>query len=282
MHLRRFVRVLLAVAALSLVAAGCGDDEDEPEASASGSTEASDEGGAPADLDLVSGGKLTVCSDIPYEPFEFEGPDGEYTGYDIDLVRAIAEDADLELDVRVTPFDGILGALEAGDCDVVASSVTITDERAEQVDFSEPYFDADQSLLVKKDQAEELATLDDLAGKTIGVQSGTTGETYANENKPEGATIQSFEGADGLFAAIEAGNIDAILQDFPVNAYRATKDDSLTVTETFATGEQYGFAVKKGNESVLSLLDDGLATMREDGRFDEIFATYFGDAESEE
>src|SRR5687767_1382761 len=107
MHLRRLVRVLLAVAALSVVAAGCGDDEDEPNASASASEEEAseesddgDDGGTPADLDLVSGGKLTVCSDIPYEPFEFEGPDGEYTGYDIDLVRAIAEDADLELDVR--------------------------------------------------------------------------------------------------------------------------------------------------------------------------------------
>ena len=103
--------------------------------------------------------------------------------------------------------------------------MTITEERAEQVDFTEPYFDAEQSLLIKADN-EEIASIDDLAGKTVGVQSGTTGETYANENA-EGATITSFEDSDGLFAALESGTIDAILQDLPVNGYRSTQDPSV-------------------------------------------------------
>ena len=115
--------------------------------------------------------------------------------------------------------------------------MTITDERKEQVDFSDPYFDADQSLLVRADDAGDLVTLDDLAGETIGVQSGTTGETYAKENTPDGATIKSFEDADGLFAALTSGDIDAILQDFPVNAYRARRTTQFVVTETFPTGE---------------------------------------------
>ncbi len=111
---------------------------------------------------------------------------------------------------------------------------------------------------------------------TIGVQSGTTGADYAEENAPEGATVKSFEDADGLFGALTSGDIDAILQDFPVNAFRATQDDAFVVTETFPTGEQYGFAVKKDNPTVLVLVDDGLATIREDGTFDSIFETYFG------
>jgi polar amino acid transport system substrate-binding protein len=267
----RIIRLAALVAAGALLLGACGDDNGD-----SGST-----GGSSSGPDLVSSGKLTVCSDTPYEPFEFEGEDGEQTGYDMDLLRAVADNNDLDLDVKDLPFDGILGALAAGDCDVVASAVTITDERAEQVDFSDPYFDADQSLLVKVDNEQTYATLDGLAGQTIGVQSGTTGETYANENKPDGATIQSFEDAAGLFGALESNTIQAVLQDFPVNAYRATQDDTVVVTETFPTGEQYGFAVAKGNEGVLTMINDGLADLRDDGTFDEIFAKYFGEAPSE-
>ena len=267
----------LAVGALALAA--CGDDDDSEAGDSADTTEA-DGGQAAADVELVNEGTLTVCSDTPYEPFEFEGPDGEQTGYDMDILRAIAENNDLSMEVIDLPFDGILGSLAAGDCDVVGSAVTITDERAEQVDFSDPYFDADQSLLVRAEDEETYATLEDLASQTIGVQSGTTGEAYANENTPTGATIQSFEDADGLFGAIAAGQIEAILQDFPVNAYRATQDDSLVVTETFPTGEQYGFAVEKGNEGVLTLINDGLAELRDSGEFDEIFLQYFGEAES--
>ena len=265
-------RLLAVLLPAALLFAACGDDsEDTTDTTApSGDAVTAPEG-------LVSGGTLTVCSDTPYEPFEFKDDAGEDTGYDIDLLREVAASADLDLAVIDLPFDGILGSLEAGDCDVVASAVTITDERAEQVDFTEPYFDADQSLLVKTDQATEIAELADLAGGTIGVQSATTGETYANENATD-AEIKSFEDSDGLFAALEAGEIDAILQDLPVNGYRSTQDDSVTVVETYPTEEQYGFAVKKGSTAVLEFLDEGLAALRADGTFDEIFATYFGDA----
>lgn len=262
-------------AAGALLLGACGDDNGDDDGDAGTDTTEGTEGGA-ADVDLVRSGTLTVCSDTPYEPFEFE-EGGEFVGYDMDLLRGIADNNGLGFQVKDLPFDGILGSLAAGDCDVVGSAVTITDERAQQVDFSDPYFDADQSLLVKAENEDQFATLEDLAGATIGVQSGTTGEAYANENQPEGSTIRSFEDSDGLFGAIEAGQIDAILQDFPVNAFRATQDDTLVVTETFSTGEQYGFAVAKGNDGVLQLVNDGLAQLREDGTFDEIYARYFGE-----
>ena len=136
----RFLAVLVPVA---LVLAACGDDSDE----GTDATEAPADDAIAAPEGLVSEGTLTVCSDTPYEPFEFKDDAGTDTGYDMDLLRAIADTADLEMAVIDLPFDGILGSLAAGDCDVVGSAVSITDERKEQVDFSEPYFDSYQSVV---------------------------------------------------------------------------------------------------------------------------------------
>lgn len=280
---RRSLRLLALLAALSLAAAACGDDDGGDNASDGGTTSEADGGEAAADLNLVEDGKLTVCSDIPYEPMEFEDENGEYTGYDIDTLREIGTRAgDLELEVRVTPFDGILGALEAGDCDVVGSSVTITDERAQQVNFTDPYFDADQSLLVRTADEQTFATLEDLADQTIGVQAGTTGEAYAEENTPPGATVKAFEGAAELFAALESSDIAAVLQDFPVNAFRAVQNENVVVTQTFATDEQYGFAVKKDNEALLDAMNAALQDMEGEGFFDDLDQKYFGEAATQQ
>lgn len=248
-------------AALLFGAAGCGS---------------SDSGGAGGGGSSSSaGGTLTVCSDIPYAPMEFEGagPRGlKYTGFDIDLLDAMAETMGDKLKVLDSDFEGILGNLAAGTCDVVGSSLTINDERAKEVDFTKPYFDADQSLLVKADS--EAASLADLAGKTIGVQAGTTGETYANENKPAGAQVKSFPDTDGLFGALETGDIAGILQDLPVNAGRVADDSTVQVVETFPTKEQYGFAVEKGSD-LKAKLDTALQAVRDDGKYDELYAKYF-------
>jgi len=274
-HPTRLLRSIALAVALAATVAACSDDDGEDVGTDDPSTTAT----AGADVELVDEGTLTVCSDTPYEPFEFEGPDGEQTGYDIDILRAIAEDNDLDLEVLDLPFDGILATLAAGDCDVVASAVTINPERAEQVDFSDPYFDADQSLLIRAEDEGAYASLDDLGGQRIAVQAGTTGEAYANENAPDGAEVVAFEDSDALFLAISSNDVAAVLQDFPVNAYRATQDPTLAVTETFPTGEQYGYAVEKDNDSLLSFINDGLAALRDDGRFDTIFAQYFGEAD---
>ena len=255
---RRFLfRGLVATLSLSLFAAACGGD------SGSG-----DDG-----LQTVASGKLTVCTDAPYAPFEYEGDDGELTGYDIEILREVGARVDLELEAKIVPFDGILGLLEAEECDVVGSAVTITDERAEQVDFSESYYSADQSLLAKTDSG--MSGIADVDGEQLGVQSGTTGEAYAEEHAA-GATIVAFEGAAELFAALESGQIIAILQDAPVNSLRAQLDDTLRLVEIFETGENYGFAVKTGNSAMLDTVNEGLAELRANGRFDEIFEQFFG------
>lgn len=263
---RRTVRVVAALAASGLVLAACGGGEES-------STETTAAAGG--------GEKLTICSDIPYEPMEFEAtgektPSG-YTGFDIDLVQAIADGADRTLEVKVTAFDGIFAAMDAGNCDAVVSSVTITDERKANMDFTAPYFDSDQSLLVKKDQAETYAKLADLAGKNIGVQSQTTGEEYVGKNTPEGAKVTALPGSADLFAALDAGTIDAIVQDYPINAYRAAQNDTVALSERIPTDEKYGMAVKKGNTEVLELLDAGLTDAKTDGTYDKIYEKYFGE-----
>jgi polar amino acid transport system substrate-binding protein len=229
-----------------------------------------------ADYKLVADGKLTVCTDAPYEPFEFQDESGNWTGFDMDLLKEIATGLDLTLDVKVVPFDGIWLLPAAGECDIVGSAMTITEERAASTLFSDPYFDADQSLLVRRDEAEKFATLDSLKGEKIAVQTGTTGETYAQENKPEGSTLVSFDEPAAMFLALESGEVSAILQDLPVNGFRSTKDDAFVVTETFPTGEQYGFAVDPDNAGLIEVVNEELSGMRDDGSYDTTFTKWFG------
>jgi polar amino acid transport system substrate-binding protein len=262
LKLIRWVALLAAVPLAAVLAVACGDDDDD--------------GGGDAEYSLVNEGSLTVCTDAPYEPFEFE-EDGEFTGFDMDLLREIAEHEGLELEVIVVPFDGIWLLPAAGDCDLVGSAMTITEERAEQALFSDPYFDADQSLLVRAEDAETYPTLESLAGERIAVQTGTTGEAYAQENTPEGAELVSFDEPAAMFLALESGDVAAILQDLPVNGYRQVQDDSMVVTETFATGEQYGFAVALDNEALIEAVNGQLEHLREEGTYDEIFAKWFGE-----
>ncbi|MCU0270403.1 MAG: transporter substrate-binding domain-containing protein [Acidimicrobiales bacterium] len=286
MHLRT-TRLLAVVAAGTLLFGACSDDSDDETTDAGDATSTTAAGGADlsgllAEVDLVADGKLTVCSDFPYAPFEYEDTDsGELTGFDVELVGAMAGLLGVESEFKDTDFDGILTQMAAGNCDMVASAVTITEERAQSVDFTEPYFDADQSLLIRAEDEGTYASLEDLAGKTIGVQTGTTGEEYANDNTPEGATIKSFGGADEMFLALTSGDVDALLQDFPVNAYQAVQDDSFVVTETFPTGEQYGMAVEKGDSALLEALDAALAETRSNGTYEEIYTSYFGEAPTE-
>ncbi len=263
----RTTRVLAALAALSLTVAACGGSDND-------STSEAQSG----DLTTVEAGKLTVCTDAPYEPFEYQDEDGNWTGFDMDIMTKIAEANDLELNVSVQTFDGILLKLAAKECDVVASSVTITAERAESVDFSDGYFDSYQSLLVRNDDAATLNSLASLDGKKVGVQASTTGEAFAKENAT-GAKIQSYEDASAMFLALDSGDIDAVLQDFPINASRAVKQGTSTVSAKFTEGqeaEQYGFAVEKGNSALLTVINDALTDFRADGTYETIFAKYFG------
>jgi polar amino acid transport system substrate-binding protein len=251
----RNTRVFAAIAALSLVVASCGGNSDS--------------------FSLVKEGTLTVCSELPYPPMEFKAEDGTYTGFDLDLMRAIADLNDLELAVSEQAFDGIWLAPAAGKCDVVASSVTIDEDRSQVADFTDSYFESSQSLLVRNEDKDTLNSLESLTGKKVGVQTGTSGATFIKENAPE-AQIQEFPEASALYLALESGQIDAVVQDFQSNAWRAVQQGGTTVSFKNPETEQFGFAVEKGNVELLKLLNAGLAELRAGDGYDTIYAKYFG------
>jgi polar amino acid transport system substrate-binding protein len=163
----------------------------------------------------------------------------------------------------------------AGDCDIAASAITIKPEREENVDFSEPYLEVDQSLLVTVDSG--YSSLDDLAGLNLGVQSGTTGMDYATENADPTTTILDFPTGGELFVALAAGQIDGILQDKPVNELRAEADTTVQIVQTYETNEEYGLAVQEeGKEALLTDVNKAIDKFQGDGTFDAIFAKWFG------
>jgi polar amino acid transport system substrate-binding protein len=262
--MKKKTRLVAMMAALALVLAACGDD---------GET-----GGDAGDLELVTAGTLTVCTDAPYPPMEIEDADAEggYTGFDIELMRAIADDLGLELAVNNTGFDPITSglAMEAGDCDVAAASITITEEREENIDFSEPYFSGDQSLLALDESG--LTALADFGGSSIAVQTGTTGEIYAQENAPDDAELVSFDAPGDMFLALEAGNVQGVLQDIVTNGDYALSNEGASVVETYPTEEFYGFAVKEeGAEDILEAVNAALTKFQDDGTYDRIYADWF-------
>ncbi|KAA1429044.1 ABC transporter substrate-binding protein [Nocardioides antri] len=236
----------------------------------------SDEGGTTSTgADVIKEGTLTVCSDVPYPPFEDfdKGSEIGFKGFDIDVVAEIAERLELDLEVKDSSFDALQSgqALNAGQCDLAASAMTITEEREANLDFSDGYYDSQQSLLVPT--GSDIQSIDDLDGKTVGVQQGTTGKAYAEENA-SGADLTSFPSDAEMFQAIKAGQVDALLQDLPVNLDH-TKGGEFEVVETYDTDEEYGLAIKKGNSQLVDDVNGALEEMREDGTYDEIYNKYF-------
>lgn len=272
---------LLAVLALALAACGGGDgDGTEPTDAAEPDTTdtAAGDGEATADFETITPGVLTVCTDAPYPPMEYEDPDnpGEYTGFDIELMRAVATNLGLDLAVVNVGFDPITSglAMESGECDIAAASITITPERAENIAFTDGYFSGDQSLLVLADSGIE--SLEDLAGQSLAVQTGTTGEIYANENAPEDTEVVSFENPGDLFLALESGQAQGVLQDLVPNQDYANNNESAIVVATYPTDEEYGFAAKKeGSEALIEAVNAQLAALRQDGTYDQIYEQFF-------
>jgi len=224
---------------------------------------------------VIEEGNLTICTHLPYEPFEFtEG--GEVVGYDIDVLKLVADAEGLETNVVDTPWETIVSgqALENGDCDVAAGAMTITPEREKVMDFTDPYFEATQALLTKT--GAPYKSLDDLAGKRIAVQEGTTGESYVKENLPQGAKSVSFEDSALMMTAVKTGKADAGVNDNGLVNYFVSQNPDTEVTTEFKTGEQYGFSVKKdGNPELLTAINEVIA---DKGAIQKAQEKWFGDA----
>lgn len=224
--------------------------------------------------------QVTVASDIAYPPFEFN-QDGEPAGFDIDLMNEIGERANLEIEYENVRFDSIIQGLGNNQYDAAISAMTITPEREERIDFSEPYFNADQSLLVQSDS--DIQSTDDLADATVGVQIGTTGAQEAQKLREEGkiANVRTFNVVTDAFNALQNGQVDAVINDFPVSADRASQSDGeLEIVQNIPTGEQYGIAFPTDSD-LRPRVNDALAEIKEDGTYEEIYQKWFDEKPEE-
>ncbi len=260
--MRSLTRLTVPVAAVALLLAGCSSTANEP--------------GGEGDVTLITEGVLTLCTNPPYEPFEYE-EGGEVVGLDIDIVSEVAEDLGADLEIKITPFEGIQSGadLSTNNCDIVASGITITEEREENMDFSDPYFDADQGLLVPAGSGVD--SLEALEGLKVGVQQATTGLDWATE---QGLTVVEFEDLGLQVQALRGGTVDAVINDIAVLGPFA--DDELEVSTTFPTGEQYGLGVKTGNTALLDAVNATLERIGSDGTYDEIYERYIGQAPADD
>ena len=264
--LRRGLRAAFALA-MSLALVAC--SKQEAPSPAAGASQA-----APAARVYVVG------TDAAYAPFESQNQSGEIVGFDIDVVRAVANKAGIEVKFVNTPWEGIFNALAQGDRDLLVSSITITDQRKQSMDFSAPYFDAVQLIAVKANS--KVARFDDLKALKVGVQTGTTGDEAIS--KLQGKTspnIKRFESTPLALKELEAGGVDAVVADNGVVInYVANNAGSQfkTVSDANFVPEQYGIAVKKGNAELLAKLNKGLAAIKSDGSYNAIYTKYFGAA----
>ncbi|GGK01975.1 glutamine ABC transporter substrate-binding protein GlnH [Lentibacillus kapialis] len=260
------ISALLLLFSLFILLAACGSGGD---AETSGNSEGDSKGSS----NLKD--SYTVATDSSFVPFEFK-KDGEYVGFDIDLINAIADEAGFDINLEVTNFDGIIPGLQTGSFDIAIAGISITDERAKKIDYSEPYYKSGLAIGVQKDNSD-IKGIEDLEGKTIATRLGSTSSAYIDENI-ENADPNQYEQLDQAYLAVENGSADAILYDAPnVNYYIKTAGDNLKVVGDLYQAEDYGIAVSKGNEDLVTAIDDALATLKENGKYDEIYEKWFGE-----
>ncbi|MET3143651.1 UNVERIFIED_ORG: polar amino acid transport system substrate-binding protein [Arthrobacter sp. UYEF10] len=246
---------ILAAGALTLTACG------------GSTTPAASEGG----IQLINAGKLTVCSDVPYEPFEFQ-KDGKTVGFDIDIANEVAKDLKAELSIVDSSFEAIETGTALTQCDVSISSISITDVRKSVMDFSTPYLDDDLTLVATT--ASGIKDINSAKGKKVGVQQATTGAKYAADN---GVEAQQFEDTGLLVQALQAGTIDAALGNQSVLAYAIKDDPKYKRVENYATGEKLGIAIKKGNTAMAEKVNGTLKRLAGDGTLKKFETTWFGE-----
>jgi polar amino acid transport system substrate-binding protein len=267
MSRRRGLTIGAVAAAVVLLAAAC--REETPTGGGGGGGGGTEE----PQITTLEEGILTVGTDMPYAPFESrEG--GEVVGFDADIINEIATRIGLETEWVDSPFDTIFTDLAAGQFDVVISGATITPEREEQVNFSIPYFRSLQALTVQEDAG--IATFDDVGdGHVVAVQSGTTGEAWAEENLvPNGAQIRAFPDYPPLYNALEAGQVDAVVFDESSAVPEVSARRGIELVDTVDTDEAYGIAVDPNNPDLLDAVNEALQAMIDDGTYDQIYSAF--------
>lgn len=273
MYKKLLFTVFLSLFMVLLVACG-GSDSTSSEESANDEETSSEE--ATNEEETTEKEVYTVATDNGYVPFEFiDEETGELVGFDIDLMNALAEEAGIEIEYETLEFDGIVAGISSGRFDIAIAGMTITEERQESIDFTQPYYEAGLILAVRDDN-EEIQSIEDVDGKVVATRTGSTSETYLKEHTdaiPE-AFPQIIEGYQNVLA----GRADAVLYDLPNVLFYSEQEAEgrlKTVGEKL-TGEEYGIAFPKGSE-LRDVIDEALTTLKENGTYDDIYEKWFGE-----
>ncbi|APE30875.1 hypothetical protein BOX17_07860 [Halomonas aestuarii] len=225
---------------------------------------------------------LEVVTDPSFVPFEMmDQESGEMVGFDMDIISELAERAGFEYNLRTMDFNGIIPAVQTGNVDIAIAGITITDERAEIVDFSDPYYDSGLRILIGAND-DSVQELEDLNGKKIGTKVGSTSYDFLEKNLGDSADITPYPGSSDMYMALLGGSVDAVFYDAPnVGYFSKTKGEGrVKVVGDLYEGQQYGIVFVKGSEWV-EPVNEALAEMKADGTYDEIHAKWFGSASGE-
>ncbi len=255
--MKKFIAIMLT-AVMAVGFAGCGSSE-SADTSADATT-------------------YVIGTDTTFAPFEYQNSNGEMEGIDMELLAAIAEEEGFDYEVKALGFDAAVQALEARQVDGVIAGMSITDERKESFDFSDPYFDSGVIMGVAEDN-DTITGYEDLQGQKVAAKTGTEGNAFAESIKDQyGFEIVVFEDSATMYEDVKLGNTVACFEDYPVLGYAITQGVGLkTVTEK-EQGSSYGFAVPKGeNAELLQAFNDGLAKLKENGKYQEILDKYISE-----
>lgn len=221
----------------------------------------------------------TIVSDSSFAPFEYQDETGKYVGIDMELIKAIAENQGFTITIQNPGFDAALNAVQAGQADAVIAGMSITDARKEIFDFSDAYYSSNILLAVKN--GSNIASYEDLKGKTVGAKNGTASYTFLESNKDKyGYTLKPFDEASGMYDSLNSGSIDALMDDEAVLLYAIQQGRDFATPIPGEKSGEYGFAVKKGtNPELIEMFNNGMAALVESGKYDEILNKYFNSTE---
>jgi ABC-type amino acid transport substrate-binding protein len=255
------VPVAALLAATTACAGSSADDADPSTATATATT-------------ALLGEALVVCSDVPYEPFEYGDPD-DPEGFEVELVRAVGADLGRPVSFVPTPFDQIAAVVARGDCDLAASAIPVSDVTGELA-FSTPYLDVDMAVLVRAADAAQITGVDALAGQPVGIVSDTPSADLFATVAPPGATTVGFVTVDDAIAALNDGTVTAVVADAPVVDHAVMDDDATTVVARVPTGTRYGFGLAPADTALLAQVNGALAALTTDGTLTALTEDWFG------
>ena len=244
------------------------DAASSEETSEAASEETTDEAAA---LTTVNAGKLTMSTNAAFPPYEMTTDSGDFEGIDIDVAAAIAEKLGLELQVDDMDFDAALLAAQSGKSDIVMAGVTVTDERQKVMDFSDTYAEGIQSIIVPEDS--DIASADDLAGKIIGTQRGTTGYIYCTDDFGEDSVVAYDDGLTAV-QALNNGQVDAVVIDNAPAKEFVAANPGLKILDAAYAQEDYAIGVAKGNTELLNAINGALEELQADGTLQSIVDKY--------